>query len=81
MDCLQTFTVNGEIARDLMFEHNTCFDFYPAVPFKTLGKAYAVAQPGETILLRGGVYREVLKPQWSEIDFRGQISLKNLSDS
>lgn len=28
VDCLQTFTVNGEIARDLVFEYNTCFDFH-----------------------------------------------------
>ena len=27
-DCLQTFTVNGEIAHDLVFEENTCFDFH-----------------------------------------------------
>jgi len=28
VDCLQTFTVNGEIAQDLRFENNTCFDFH-----------------------------------------------------
>lgn len=28
VDCLQTFTNNGEIAMDLLFEHNTCFDFH-----------------------------------------------------
>jgi len=28
VDCLQTFTVNGEIAHDLVFEYNTCFDFH-----------------------------------------------------
>jgi hypothetical protein len=28
VDCLQTFTVNGEIAQDLLFEYNTCFDFH-----------------------------------------------------
>jgi hypothetical protein len=28
VDCLQTFTVNGEVAQDLVFEHNTCFDFH-----------------------------------------------------
>jgi hypothetical protein len=28
VDCLQTFTVNGEIAQDLLFEDNTCFDFH-----------------------------------------------------
>jgi Right handed beta helix region len=27
-DCLQTFTANGEIAQDLVFEYNTCFDFH-----------------------------------------------------
>ncbi len=28
VDCLQTFTVNGEISKDLLFENNTCFDFH-----------------------------------------------------
>jgi hypothetical protein len=28
VDCLQTFTVNGEIAQNLLFEYNTCFDFH-----------------------------------------------------
>jgi len=28
VDCLQTFTVNGEIAMNLLFEYNTCFDFH-----------------------------------------------------
>ena len=28
VDCLQTFTNNGEIAQDLVFENNTCFDFH-----------------------------------------------------
>jgi hypothetical protein len=35
---------------------------YPGVPLKTLAKAYEVAKPGETIMLRGGIYREGLKP-------------------
>jgi hypothetical protein len=28
VDCLQTFTNNGEISMDLLFEYNTCFDFH-----------------------------------------------------
>jgi hypothetical protein len=28
VDCLQTFSNNGEIAGDLLFEANTCFDFH-----------------------------------------------------
>ena len=28
VDCIQTFTNNGEIAKDLLFEYNTCFDFH-----------------------------------------------------
>jgi len=27
VDCIQTFTNNGEIAQDLLFEFNTCFDW------------------------------------------------------
>jgi hypothetical protein len=36
---------------------------YLAVPLASLAKACAIAQPGETIVLRGGVYREVLAPK------------------
>jgi hypothetical protein len=36
---------------------------YPAVPLASLAKACAIARPGETIVLRGGVYREVLAPK------------------
>jgi len=28
VDCLQTFTNNGEIAQDVLFEYNTCFDYH-----------------------------------------------------
>ena len=35
---------------------------YPGVPLATLAKACAIAQPGETIVLCAGVYREVLAP-------------------
>ena len=31
-------------------------------PFRTLAKAAAALQPGDTCILRGGVYREVLRP-------------------
>ena len=36
---------------------------YPAVPLASLAKACAMAEPGETIVLRGGVYREILRPE------------------
>jgi hypothetical protein len=36
---------------------------YPAVPLASVAKACAVAEPGETIVLRGGVYREILAPK------------------
>jgi hypothetical protein len=36
---------------------------YPAVPLASLAKACAMAQPGEVIVLRGGVYRETLAPK------------------
>ncbi len=35
---------------------------YPAVPFATLAGALAAAKPGETILVRAGIYRETLRP-------------------
>ncbi len=34
---------------------------YPGVPLATLAKAMDVVQAGETVVLRGGVYRETLK--------------------
>ena len=33
------------------------------MPLASLAKACAIVQPGETIVLRGGVYREVLAPK------------------
>lgn len=43
---------------------------YPAVPLASLAKACAIAQPGETIILRGGVYREVLAPKSEGVTVR-----------
>jgi hypothetical protein len=40
------------------------------VPLKTLAKACAIVQPGETIILRGGVYREVLAPRCGGVTVR-----------
>jgi hypothetical protein len=35
---------------------------YPGRPYKTIAKSLSVADAGETVLLRGGVYRELVKP-------------------
>ena len=43
---------------------------YPGVPLATLAKACEIAQPGETIVLRGGVYREVLAPKNNDVTVR-----------
>ncbi|MGB2863520.1 MAG: DUF1565 domain-containing protein [Sedimentisphaerales bacterium] len=43
---------------------------YPAVPLTSLAKACAIAQPGEMIILRGGVYREVLAPKHDGVTVR-----------
>jgi hypothetical protein len=43
---------------------------YPAVPLATLAKACATCEPGETIVLRGGVYREVLAPKQGGVTVR-----------
>lgn len=43
---------------------------YPGVPLATLAKACALAQAGETILLRGGVYREILAPKSDGVTIR-----------
>jgi len=43
---------------------------YPAVPLASLAKACAVAEPGGTIVLRGGVYREPLRPRSGGLTIR-----------
>jgi hypothetical protein len=43
---------------------------YPAVPLASLTKACALAQTGETVILRGGVYRETLRPKRDGVTFR-----------
>jgi hypothetical protein len=43
---------------------------YPAVPLASLAGACAVAGPGETIVLRGGVYRETLRPKNAGVTVR-----------
>jgi hypothetical protein len=43
---------------------------YPGVPLASLAKACAIAQPGETIVLRGGVYREMLAPKSDGVTVR-----------
>ncbi len=45
---------------------------YPAVPLASLAKACAIAKPGETIVLRGGVYREVLSPKNDGVTVRAE---------
>ncbi len=43
---------------------------YPAVPLKTLARACDLARTGETIVLRGGVYRETLRPACDGVTIR-----------
>ena len=43
---------------------------YPGVPLATLAKAMEVAQAGETVVLRGGLYRETLKPAGDGVTVR-----------
>jgi hypothetical protein len=40
------------------------------VPLATLARACELAQPGETVVLRGGIYRETLRPRTSGLTFR-----------
>ncbi len=49
---------------------------YPAVPLASLAQACAVAEPGETIVLRGGVYRETLRPRSDGVTVRARKSEK-----
>lgn len=43
---------------------------YPAVPLASLAKACKITRPGETIVLRGGVYHEVLAPRSDGVTVR-----------
>lgn len=43
---------------------------YPGVPLASLTRACEIAQPGETIILRSGVYREVLAPKNNGVTVR-----------
>jgi polygalacturonase len=45
------------------------------VPLATLAKACALAQPGETIVLRGGVYRETLAPRHDGVTVRAKVTI------
>ena len=55
---------------------------YPGVPLASLARACTIAQPGETIVLRGGVYREVLSPKNDGVTFRAMNGEKvTISDA
>ena len=43
---------------------------YPGVPLATASKACAIAQEGETIVLRGAVYRETIRPASDGVTIR-----------
>ncbi|NLF30273.1 MAG: hypothetical protein GX591_05210 [Planctomycetes bacterium] len=43
---------------------------YPGLPFRTIARAIEVAQPGETILVREGVYRETVRPVHDDVTIR-----------
>ena len=43
---------------------------YPGVPLASLARACALAEPGETIVLRGGVYREAVRPRSDRVTVR-----------
>jgi hypothetical protein len=43
---------------------------YPGLPFKTIGRAIEAAAPGETILIRAGVYRETVRPAHDDVTIR-----------
>ena len=52
------------------------------VPLASLARACTIAQPGETIVLRGGVYREVLSPKNDGVTFRAMNGEKvTISDA
>jgi hypothetical protein len=46
---------------------------YPGVPLATLAKACDLAEAGETVVLRGGVYRETLQPKHDGVTFRAML--------
>jgi hypothetical protein len=56
---------------------------YPSVPLASLRKACALAKPGETIVLRGGIYRETMRPESDGVTVRafpGETALISRAD-
>jgi hypothetical protein len=51
---------------------------YPGWPYRTIGAALKAAQPGETVVIRGGVYRETLKPACDNVTIRAAAGEKVL---
>ena len=49
---------------------------YAGAPFRTVARACAVAGPGETIVLRSGVYREQMRPQADGVSVRAMAGEK-----
>jgi len=43
---------------------------YPGWPFRTVAAALKMAQPGETVILRGGTYRELIAPPTDGVTLR-----------
>src|SRR4029077_12334717 len=43
-------------------------------PFRTISRAAEVAQPGETVVVHGGVYREWVRPRYAGLSDRRRIT-------
>jgi len=43
---------------------------YPGWPFRTVAAALRMAEPGETVVLRGGIYRELVRPACDDVTIR-----------
>jgi hypothetical protein len=39
-------------------------------PFQTISRAASLAQPGDTVVVHGGVYREWVRPRYSGLSDR-----------
>jgi hypothetical protein len=45
-----------------------------AHPFRTIGRAASLAQPGDTVVVHAGVYREWVRPRYAGLSDRRRIT-------
>ena len=73
------YTISGLDRSIVNFASDRMMAGYPGVPLVSLAKACEIAQPGETIVVRRGVYRDVLAPKNDGATVRAMQARKSRS--